>query len=271
MLHTLPLFLVWCTTFLLLSCCFCFSSFFFFFCSCFCFCCIQVSSSLLFHRYSHHLFLLPNLLVWTIHFPLSFSNHVLPSHFNCTAIFSSTSAWLVFLLHRRPFLHFNPGSRSADLRDPLGSCVCGTVDLLLSKFNLFHTTSISLIFGVCHLFCCSFSLCQIDRCITLSLSLFVSSNCTQIQLLFNLKEILLLLSALGNHLLLQLQSAAIPLVGSKQMFGKQILFLFDFGELLLLSHQQTLLRYFHNESYGAYLSTKFQSDSSITDLQLAGA
>ncbi|PRQ59309.1 hypothetical protein RchiOBHm_Chr1g0368761 [Rosa chinensis] len=91
-----------------------------------------------------------------------------------------------------------------------------------------------------------------------------------IQLLFNLKEILLLLSALGNHLLLQLQSATIPLVGSKQMFGKQILFLFDFGELLL-SHQQTLLRYFHNESYGAYLSTKFQSDSSITDLQLAGA
>ncbi|PRQ16384.1 hypothetical protein RchiOBHm_Chr7g0183631 [Rosa chinensis] len=91
-LHTLPLFLVCVSRSLLLFMLFLVSLFL-----------LSHSSFLVLLRLTH--LLLPTLHVWTIHFPLSFSNHVLLSHFNCTTFFSSTSAWLVLLLHlnSKPF------------------------------------------------------------------------------------------------------------------------------------------------------------------------
>ncbi|PRQ16931.1 hypothetical protein RchiOBHm_Chr7g0189571 [Rosa chinensis] len=79
-LHTLPLFLVCVSRSLLLFMLFLVSLFL-----------LSHSSFLVLLRLTH--LFLPTLHVWTIHFPLSFSNHVLLSHFNCTTFFS--------LLHQR--------------------------------------------------------------------------------------------------------------------------------------------------------------------------
>ncbi|PRQ50445.1 hypothetical protein RchiOBHm_Chr2g0133261 [Rosa chinensis] len=78
------------------------------------------------------------------------------------------------------FLHFNPSSipSSADLRGPLGLCVCGTVDLLFSQNSTCCTLLQSLSSLECVNSSAASSLCFQPLCLCLLLLCFLSNLAT---------------------------------------------------------------------------------------------